>query len=48
MLRAGLKLPPIEVARLGPNDQQIMDGMHRARAAKLAGHKVIEAVVIVK
>jgi ParB-like nuclease domain len=36
MLRAGLKLPPIDVARLGPNHYEIMDGMHRARAAKLA------------
>jgi hypothetical protein len=48
MLRAGLKLPPIAVVRLGPNDYEISDGMHRARAAKLAGHKVIEAVVIVE
>lgn len=45
MLRAGRKLPPIVVAHLGSNHYEILDGMHRARAAKLAGHKAIEAFV---
>jgi hypothetical protein len=47
MLRAGQKLPPIEVIDYG-GVYEISDGMHRARAAKMVGRKTIEAIQIVE
>jgi hypothetical protein len=49
MLRAGNKLPPIWVIRQSARSAyryRLFDGFHRARAARLAGRKVIDAVVI--
>jgi uncharacterized ParB-like nuclease family protein len=46
MLRAGRRLPPIEVIDYG-GVYEISDGMHRARAAKRVGRKTIEATRIV-
>jgi uncharacterized ParB-like nuclease family protein len=49
MLRSGHQLPPILVTRQrGKYRYQISDGMHRTRAAKLAGRKTVEAIVIVE
>jgi hypothetical protein len=46
ILSAGHKLPPIEVVDYG-GVYEILDGMHRARAAKMVGRKTIKAIKIV-
>lgn len=46
-LQSGEVLPPIDLIRqAGRYRYRIFDGMHRARAAKLAGRKTIRAVLI--
>lgn len=45
MLAAGDELPPIVVERHGPDQWYVVDGNHRMNAAKLKGHKELDAVI---
>ena len=46
-MQAGVGFPPIQVIRHAPHVYEIADGMHRTRAARMVGRKMIEAVIIV-
>jgi len=41
-MQAGVRFPPIVVVKHAAHCYELFDGMHRARAARLAGRQMIE------